>query len=121
MKVKRRDFDRPMMACHVHGCTQIASLVIGIELLRGYCDKHDPRMEAGCLEIIIDISKALAELTRDQLHAFTDIEDAQAGNLAIHFDYDPDGITEEQAAHTDDPERRADLETRLERIRRRNP
>jgi hypothetical protein len=51
------------------------------------------------------------------MRCFEDIEHAQAGNLDIRFDFDADGVLEEEAAHTDDPERRADLETRLERTR----
>lgn len=113
MKVKRRDFDRPMIGCHVHGCTQIASLVLECEPMRGYCDKHDPRMETGSLEILIDVAHALAVISREQMLCFDDIQHAQEGNLDIHFDFDPDGVIEEEAAHTDDPERRADLEERL--------
>ena len=113
MKIKKRVREAPMMGCHVHGCTQIASLILECEPLRGYCDHHDPRMETGALEIILDVSKALAALTSEQLLAFNDIEHAQEGNLDIHFDFDPDGVIEEEAARTDDPERRADLDNRL--------
>lgn len=115
MKRKTREHvDRPMIGCHVHGCDQFATLVLECEPVRGYCDRHDPRMETGALEIIIDVSKALAGMTRQQMYAFHDIENAQEGNLDIRFDFDPDGVVEEEAAHTDDPERRADLERRLQ-------